>query len=210
MFILVLITLAIAFVNLAAHWRVYQKMGYQGWKSQIPLYNQFLLFKAMYGNGWVVLKIWLMPVIHIVATFVLSFVLSSLHAYELIPVASVLVMLICAIIAIRTFIKLWVDIAHSFGQPTSFGIGLLLVRSVFMIILAFSSTSFRDGSNDIAETDVISAIIYKLDAFFRGRGRKTDGKETLTLLRELKELHEDGIVDDEVFQAKKEELLKRL
>ena len=33
---------------------------------------------------------------------------------------------------------------------------------------------------------------------------------SVTLLHELKELHKDGIVDDEVFQAKKGELLKRL
>ena len=37
-----------------------KKMGIQGWKSLIPMYNQFLLFKAVYGNGWVVLKLWLM------------------------------------------------------------------------------------------------------------------------------------------------------
>ena len=69
---------------------------------------------------------------------------------------------------------------------------------------------YLNGSKNLTEADAISAVIYKLDAFFRGCGRKNDGKETLTLLRELKELHQDGIVDDEVFQIKKEELLKRL
>ena len=210
MSVLFLLGFAIAFVNLAAQWRVYQKMGYQGWKSLIALYSQFLLFKAAYGNGWVVLKLWLMPVIYMLAMLVVSVVCSILRAYEFTIVLGLLIMLICAYIVIKTMIKLWIDLAHLFGQPTSFGIGLLLVQPIFMIVLAFSNMIYRDGSQDLAETDVISAIIYKLDAFIRGRGRKTDGKETLTLLRELKELHQDGIVDDEVFQAKKDELLKRL
>jgi len=207
---LFLLAFAIAFVNLAAQWRVFQKMGYQGWKSLIPMYSQFLLFKAAYGNGWVVLKLWLMPVFLMVASFVVTLVFSMLRMYEIASVVMLLIMLIAAYIVIKTIFKLWIDLAHLFGQPTSFGFGLMLVQPIFMIILAFSSLVYRDGSHDLMEADVISTIIYKADAFIRSRSRKSDGKETITLLRELKELHQDGIVDDEAFQAKKEELLKRL
>lgn len=210
MFVLFLLMAAAAFVSFAAQWRVYQKMGIQGWKSLIPMYSQFLLFKAVYGNGWVVLKLWLMPVFHMLASIVVTFVCSMLRAHDLIPVLMLLIMLVIAYIVIKTLIKLWMDLAHLFGQPTSFGFGLLLVHPIFMIILAFSNLVYQDGSKNLTEADAISAVIYKLDAFFRGRGRKNDGKETLTLLRELKELHQDGIVDDEAFQIKKEELLKRL
>lgn len=210
MFVLFLFVTAVAFLSFAAQWRVYQKMGVQGWKSLIPMYNQFLLFESVYGNGWVVLKLWLMPVIGMLASFVVTFVCSMLRIYDLIPVLMILIMLIIAYIVIKTMIMLWIDLAHLFGQPTSFGFGLLLVQPIFMIILAFSNLAYLDGSKNLTEADAISAVIYKLDAFFRGRGRKNDGKETLTLLRELKELHQDGIVDDEVFQIKKEELLKRL
>ena len=210
MFVLFLLAAAAAFVSFAAQWRVYQKMGIQGWKSLIPMYNQFLLFNAVYGNGWVVLKLWLMPVFHMLATFAATFVCSLLRIHDLIPVLMILITLIAAYVVIKTLIKLWIDLAHMFGQPTSFGFGLLLVHPIFMIMLAFSNLTYQDGSKNLTEADAISAIIYKLDAFFRGRGRKNDGKETLTLLRELKELHQDGIVDDDVFQAKKEELLKRL
>ena len=44
MFMLILIALAIAFVDMAAQWRVYQKMGYQGWKSLIPVYSTYVEF----------------------------------------------------------------------------------------------------------------------------------------------------------------------
>ena len=210
MFVLFLLMAAAAFVNFAAKWRVYQKMGIQGWKSLIPLYSQYLLFKAVYGNGWVVLQLWLTPVFYMLASVVVNYGCSWLKIYSLIPVLMILIMLIAAYIMLKTIIKLWIDLAHAFAQPTGFGFGLLLVRPIFMILLAFSNLAYQDGSKNLTEADVISAVIYKLDAFFRGRDRKNDGKETLTLLKELKELHQDGIVNDEVFQAKKEELLKRL
>lgn len=37
---------------LVASWRVYQKMGYQGWESIVPFYNVYVLFGELYGNGW--------------------------------------------------------------------------------------------------------------------------------------------------------------
>ena len=39
-------------VLLASYWRIFQKMGRQGWEAIIPLYNSFVLFEELYGNGW--------------------------------------------------------------------------------------------------------------------------------------------------------------
>lgn len=46
-----IISLAIMIVTLAANWRLYQKMGRQGWESIIPLYNVYVQFEVLYGNG---------------------------------------------------------------------------------------------------------------------------------------------------------------
>jgi len=37
---------------LVSQWRVYKKMGRKGWEGIIPIYNTFVLFKVLYGNGW--------------------------------------------------------------------------------------------------------------------------------------------------------------
>lgn len=34
------------------NWRLYQKMGREGWEGIVPLYNTYVLFQELYGNGW--------------------------------------------------------------------------------------------------------------------------------------------------------------
>ena len=50
---------------------------------------------------------------------------------------------------------------------------------------------------------------YKLDSWIRS-ARKNDGKNIISLLKELGELHAEGIIDDETFENKKAHLLKQL
>ena len=44
--------LLIQIVTSIAHWRLFQKMGFQGWQGVIPGYNYDLVCKAFYNNGW--------------------------------------------------------------------------------------------------------------------------------------------------------------
>jgi len=39
-------------LTLMSEWKVYEKMGRGGWEGLIPLYNWYVLFKVLYGNGW--------------------------------------------------------------------------------------------------------------------------------------------------------------
>ena len=49
----------LAIINLIAWWKIFKKMGYQGWESLIPFYSTYLLFKELYGNGFSFLKIFI-------------------------------------------------------------------------------------------------------------------------------------------------------
>ena len=40
-----------------AWWKLFKKMGYKGWESLLPLYNDYLLFEELYGNGWKMLTL---------------------------------------------------------------------------------------------------------------------------------------------------------
>lgn len=51
-------------VQLAAMWKIFLKMGRQGWESIIPLYNTYVLFEELYGNGWKMLLM-LIPIYNI-------------------------------------------------------------------------------------------------------------------------------------------------
>ncbi|MGF3067255.1 DUF5684 domain-containing protein [Facklamia sp. P12945] len=39
-------------------WKLFEKAGEAGWKSLIPIYQLYIQFKIVYGNGWKVL--WLL------------------------------------------------------------------------------------------------------------------------------------------------------
>ena len=42
----------IAVLMVIAAWKLFTKAGEAGWKSLIPVYNLYLLFKISMGNGW--------------------------------------------------------------------------------------------------------------------------------------------------------------
>ena len=44
--------LVVTVLCLAATWRIFQKMGRQGWEGIIPIYNTLVMFQEVYGNGW--------------------------------------------------------------------------------------------------------------------------------------------------------------
>ncbi len=210
MFGIALISIVAALLIAAAKWRIFQKMGFEGWKSLIPFYNDYLMFKGIYGNGWVVLKVWLAPVAAFAATLVLGLV-----AYAgLGSIAGVLVVLawcLALIVVISVMVKLLFGLAKSFGQSKAFGWGLLLCNPVFMIMLGLSRWTFRDGRQPLVGDDIISIVIVRACEWLRGASRKNNsGKNAVTLLKELGELHNAGIIDDAVFEEKKAALLKRI
>lgn len=63
--IVMILYLAILFISLIASWKLFTKAGEEGWKSLIPFYNTYTLFKIVYGNGWRFLLL-LIPIVNIV------------------------------------------------------------------------------------------------------------------------------------------------
>ena len=69
---------AFAVLSLVAAWKVYMKMGYQGWEAIVPFYSSYVLFKTLYGNGWKMLLM-LIPIYNIYVVVKLSIDLA--HAF---------------------------------------------------------------------------------------------------------------------------------
>lgn len=47
-----LLGIILQIVALVANWFVFKKMGREGWEGIIPIYNLYVLFQVLYGNGW--------------------------------------------------------------------------------------------------------------------------------------------------------------
>ena len=63
--------LLITLFVLAGAWRVFQKMGRQGWEGIVPFYNLYVLCQELYGQGWKLL-LFLVPLYNIYFHFKLN------------------------------------------------------------------------------------------------------------------------------------------
>lgn len=72
------IYLAFAIISIISMWKIFTKAGLEGWKSIIPFYNMYCLFKITWGNGWIFLSmivplldliIWIMTMYRLAKAF---------------------------------------------------------------------------------------------------------------------------------------------
>ena len=66
-----IVWLVLAVLLIIAYWRIFVKAGEAGWKSLIPFYNTYLLFRIAGRNGWWFLALFV-PLLNIFATIMLS------------------------------------------------------------------------------------------------------------------------------------------
>jgi ribosomal protein L40E len=65
--------LAISILTIIAMWKIFEKMGIEGWKSIIPIYNGWVYFSALELPGWLIL----LPVANGIALIVSYFRLAK-------------------------------------------------------------------------------------------------------------------------------------
>ena len=63
-----IVSIALGILVIVANWKLFQKMGLEGWESIIPFYNNYTLFKTLYGNSWMFLLL-LIPFYNIYLIF---------------------------------------------------------------------------------------------------------------------------------------------
>lgn len=63
-----MLEIIITLVTLVANWQIFRKLGRQGWEGIIPIYNTYVLFDELYGNGWKMFLL-LIPIYNIYLIF---------------------------------------------------------------------------------------------------------------------------------------------
>lgn len=127
---LLLVILAFGIIVIIANWKVFKKMGIDGWKSLIPFVNQYLtLDKIGLSQKWLLL-----------------FTVGS--AIMIIPILG---MLVFFIFAIYFEVIYAISLAKAFGKSTGFAIGLIFLEPIFLMILAFDNSNYigANPTNDI-------------------------------------------------------------
>lgn len=110
-----------------ATWKIFTKAGQAGWKSLIPIYNQYIFCKIIHINffAW-----YLIPII----------ALSVLYA-ALGPKSNGY--LICNFVYnLAVTIYSNIRLGRAFSKSTGFKIGLIFLPHIFMLILAFGGSKY--------------------------------------------------------------------
>lgn len=127
-------------VQVIAYWKLFTKAGEAGWKSIIPIYNTYILFKI----AWKTKFFWIMLAVGIVGGFIggiLAALLSDTAA--VVAAVAMIVYWIIAIFALVIEILLCVKLAQAYGKGGGFAVGLIFLNIIFILILAFGSAQYR-------------------------------------------------------------------
>ena len=124
---LLAIMVTILAFTIIANWKIFTKAGEAGWKSLIPIYSSVILYRIAGISPWLIL----------------------LYLLVWLPV-------IGPLISLGLTIYLMINLANAFGKSTGFAVGLILLNTIFIMILAFGNSEYQlNLKNDNNEPKVI-------------------------------------------------------
>ncbi len=128
-----------------AGWKMLEKAGEKGWKSLIPIYNVYMLYKIVDMAGWFWAMIGLGVLMSIISTatgYGPNVSLDQILAYYSNPLLFILSIAVC-IFAIVVEIKYAYRTAKVFGHGIGYTIGIILVPNIFWLILGFGKSKYN-------------------------------------------------------------------
>lgn len=120
-------------LQIVASWRIFTKAGEAGWKSIIPVYEDYISYKIAWQTGY----FWLMFALGIISSWIQNYANPAGDSTLLLMIVS-LIRIITGIIGIMYSVKL----ARAFGHGIGFAIGLIFLQPIFMLILGFGSDRY--------------------------------------------------------------------
>lgn len=125
------VTLVWWLLGVIAKWKLFTKAGEAGWKSIIPIYSDYIMYKL----SWETMMFWIVLILAIVAS-IISGILGDTVVSIVIQAVITVVMLVISIIE-------QYKISLSYGHGVGFCIGLILLNPIFMIILGLGSSEYK-------------------------------------------------------------------
>lgn len=120
-----------------ALWKIFTKAGEEGWKSLIPIYNVYILYKISNLS----FVYWF--IIPVVAAGVISGIGNSFDN----DTVKALFALVSYAIEIVMYAKFSSALAKAFGKGTGFAVGLFFFPNIFQLILGFGSAKYVGNKN---------------------------------------------------------------
>jgi len=132
-------TIVAIIATIVGLWKIFTKVGEEGWKSIIPFYNSYILFQI----AWDVKYFYYIIMGNIVIGVLLALVESFCTKIAMI----IFLCLYCIIV------KLNYKLSLSFGKGIYFTIGLITLTPIFYLILGFSKNAVYRGNSSNTNTN---------------------------------------------------------
>ena len=143
-----LIAIALGVLAIVAMWKVFVKAGEKGWKSLVPFYNLYILFKICWNSKY----FW----IYLAATVASSALNGASEAFAQGSAGNIVFLVLAIAVSIYLIyldVVLALNLAKAFGHGVGFGIGLAFLEFIFMLILAFDSSKYVGNPTEVQQVD---------------------------------------------------------
>ncbi len=111
-------------------WKIFTKAGVAGWKSIIPCYNVYNVYKICWKTSF--FWIWF------IATLVMAFA-TSVTSSNAAAIISYIALIVTIVLNVMQNYKL----AKAFGYGIGMTLGLLFFNYIFVLILGFGSAKYQ-------------------------------------------------------------------
>ena len=130
---------------IVAYWKIFKKAGIAGWKSLIPIYNIYLIFKLSGIKQWFWIQIAAMLICDIVIQISGGVKLTNDYVRDFsamsIPADFATVAQVFITVAMSIFVNY--NLSRAFKHGIGFTIGLVLFPNIFTLILGFGSSKYN-------------------------------------------------------------------
>lgn len=121
-------------LSVIAQWKIYTKAGEKGWKSLIPVYRQYVLFKITWNTSY----FWMLMAFSVVVSLCANFVNGKVNP----PIILIIIGLLASLATLILHIKQCNKMSKAYGHGTGFTVGLVLLTPIFWLILGFDSSKY--------------------------------------------------------------------
>lgn len=150
----VLVTVLIfAILVIIAEWKIFEKAGEKGWKSLIPIYGQYILFKIVGARAW----FWGLLCITILVSIMTS--ANALPVNFNLPqeeidaqmklvnwsnhIPYIIGVTLACVSSLVIDVVLAIKIAKAFGKGAAYIIGLIFVSPIVLMVLGFGKAKYN-------------------------------------------------------------------
>ena len=124
-------------LSLIGKFFIFEKMGMPGWKSLIPIYSDYLLFRELIGAGY----FW-----GYIASALLAGSCSAFVTIGLVSGVMEFLFIITAVAACTVTIAIQIKLAHSlsksFGHGIGYTFGLVFIEPIMLMILGLEHNRY--------------------------------------------------------------------